>query len=81
MDYFTNVLFTFLDLGTLQLCCCLWRDLEHSDLIKNILICVSEMNEGLTGLERHEGEQLMSRISFKFSVSREKNVLTSNTTA
>jgi len=24
--------------------------------IKNILICVPKMNEGLTGLERHEGE-------------------------
>ncbi len=29
---------------------------ELSDLIKNILICVQKMNEGLTGLERHEGE-------------------------
>ncbi len=26
------------------------------DFIKNILICVPKMNEGLTGLERHEGE-------------------------
>ncbi len=24
--------------------------------IKNILICVQKMNEGLTGLERYEGE-------------------------
>ncbi len=24
--------------------------------IKNIFICVLKMNEGLTGLERHEGE-------------------------
>ncbi len=29
---------------------------EISDIIKNILICVPMMNEGLTGLERHEGE-------------------------
>ncbi len=29
---------------------------ELSDCIKNILICVSMMNEGLTGLERHQGE-------------------------
>jgi len=29
---------------------------EPSDLIKNILICVPKMNEGLTGVERHEGE-------------------------
>ena len=29
---------------------------QLSDLIKNILICVLKMNEGLTGLEQHEGE-------------------------
>ncbi len=27
-----------------------------SDFIKNILICVLKMNEGLTDLEQHEGE-------------------------
>ncbi len=27
-----------------------------SECIKSILICVSNMNEGLAGLERHEGE-------------------------
>ncbi len=27
-----------------------------SDFIQNILICVPRMNEGLMGLERHEGE-------------------------
>ncbi len=26
------------------------------DFIKNILICVPKINEGLTGLERHEEE-------------------------
>ncbi len=26
----------------------------------NILICVPKMSKGLTGLERHEGEQLMT---------------------
>ncbi len=31
-----------------------------SDFIKNIFICVLKMNEGLKGLERHEGEQLMT---------------------
>jgi len=29
---------------------------EPSDFIKNTLICVLKMNEGLTGVERHEGE-------------------------
>ncbi len=35
-----------------------------SDFIKNILICVPKMNKGLTGLERHEGEQLMTELKF-----------------
>ncbi len=56
MDYFTDVCATFLDLGTIQLHYCLRRIRELSDLIKNILICVLKMEEGLTGLERHEGE-------------------------
>ncbi len=32
------------------------RARELSDFIKNIFICVPKMNEGFTGLERHEGE-------------------------
>ncbi len=48
---FTDVFTTFLDLGTFQLCCCLWSVRQLSDFIKNILICVLKMNEGLTGLE------------------------------
>ncbi len=47
---------TFLGLGTCQLCCCLWKGRELSDFIRNILICVLKMNEGITGLKRHEGE-------------------------
>ncbi len=43
-------LYIFLDLGTFQLCCCLWRVRYLSDFIKNILICAPKMNEGLTGL-------------------------------
>ncbi len=39
-----------------QLRCCLCRVRELLDFIKNILICVLKMNEGLTGLEQHEGE-------------------------
>ncbi len=48
MDCFTDVFTTFLDLGTFQLSCYIWRVWEVSDLIKNILICVPRMNEGLT---------------------------------
>ncbi len=54
MDYCTDVLARFLDLGTLQLHCCIWRIREPSDLIKNIWICFPKMKKGLTGLERHE---------------------------
>ncbi len=56
MDHFNAVLTTFLGL-------------EHGNSIvvyrgsesvrissKNILICVQKINEGLSGLERHEGE-------------------------
>ncbi len=50
MDYFNDVLTTLLMLF------CLCRVRKLSDFIKNILICVSKMNEGLVGLERHEGE-------------------------
>ncbi len=56
MVYFTNVLATFLGLETFQLCCCLCRERKFLDFIKHILICVPKMNEGLTGLEQHEGE-------------------------
>ncbi len=55
MDYFNDVLTTFLGLehgGYIAV----YAGSESSDLIKNILICVPKMNEGLTGLERHEGE-------------------------
>ncbi len=43
-----------------------WTD-KLSDFIKNILICVLKMNEGLTGLERHEGESFSfwGELSFK----------------
>jgi len=44
--------------------CCLCVIQKPSDFIKNILICVLKMNEVLTGVERHEGEKLMTEISF-----------------
>ncbi len=33
-----------------------WKKSKLSDLIKNIWICVSKINEGFKGLERNEGE-------------------------
>ncbi len=55
MDFFNGVLNTFLVLGMFQLHCCLRRVRKLSDLIKNTLNCGPKMNEGLTGLEQHEG--------------------------
>ncbi len=52
---FNDLLATFLGLGTFQLRCCLCRVRKLSYFIKNILICVLKMIEGLMGLE-HEGE-------------------------
>ncbi len=56
MDYFTDVLAMFLDLDRGRTLAVYGRVRELSDFIKNILICVLKMNEGLTGLEQHEGE-------------------------
>ncbi len=51
MDYFTDVLTTFMGLGKFQLHCCLCRVRKLSDFIKNILICVPKMKKVLMGLE------------------------------
>ncbi len=45
MDYFVDVLGTFLGLDRVHYC--LWKVRKLSDFIKNILICVQKMNEGL----------------------------------
>ncbi len=47
---------TFLGLGTFLLLCCIWRVRKLQYFIKNILILVLKMNEGLRGLEQHEGD-------------------------
>ncbi len=55
-DYFTDFLTKFLcvDRGS---CVAVYGGSESSRISsKNILICVPKMKEGLTGLERHEGE-------------------------
>ncbi len=56
MIYFNDVLTTFLCVDPGNILTVYGRVRELSDSIKNILICVLKMNEGLTGLERHEGE-------------------------
>ncbi len=54
MDYFNDVLAMFLSLDRIRILAVYGRVRELSEFIKNILICVPKMNEGLTGLERHE---------------------------
>ncbi len=63
MDYFNNVLTTFLGLERVR---CVAETHTHththrvrnlSDFIKNIIICVPKMNEGL-GLEQHKGDRI-----------------------
>lgn len=56
---FNNVLISFLCLDRGRILAVY----ELSDFIKNILICVTKMNKGPTGLDRHEGEQ-STELSF-----------------
>ncbi len=56
MDYFNDLLATFLDLDRVNYIAVYGSVKELSECIKNILICVLKMNGGLTGLERHEGK-------------------------
>ncbi len=62
MDYFNDVLATFLSLDRGSILAVYGRVRELSEFIKNILICVPKMNEGLTGLERHKGWVINDRI-------------------
>ncbi len=56
MDYFNDVLATFLALERIS-CVVVYAGPESSRISsKNILLCVPKMNEGLTGLERRECE-------------------------
>jgi len=56
MNCFKYVFNTFLDLESLNAFALSAGLTESSYFINNILICVPKMNEGLTGVERHEGE-------------------------
>ncbi len=55
MDYFNYVLTTFLGIdrgSSLNV----YRRVRKLSDFKNNLICAPKINEGLTGLEQHEGE-------------------------
>jgi len=56
MNYFKYVFSSFLGIGSVNYLVGNAGLTEPSDFMKNILICVLKMNEGLTGVEQHEGE-------------------------
>ncbi len=64
MDYFNDVLATFLGLERVS-CIAVYAGSESSQISsKFILICIPKMNKGLTGLEHQEGEELMTEFLF-----------------
>ncbi len=56
MDYFTDVLATFLCFVRGRNLAVYGQVKELLNFINKFLICVPKMNEGLTGVERNEGE-------------------------
>ncbi len=56
MDYFTELLATFLDVDRVNYIAVYGRVRELSECIKNILNCVPKTNKAFTGLERHGGK-------------------------
>ncbi len=56
MDYFNDLLATFLNDDRVNYIAVYGRVRELSECIKNILICVPKINKAFTGLERHGGK-------------------------
>ncbi len=56
MDYFTDLLATFLDVDRGNYIAVYGRVRELSECIKNILIYVLKTNKAFMGLERHAGK-------------------------
>ncbi len=61
MDYFND---DILGLEHGSCCVAVYAGSESSRILSKILICVPKMNVGLMGLERQEGEQSMTSVSF-----------------
>ncbi len=68
MGSFYNMFVTLLDLLSFGYLDSQW-DRNLSGLIKNILICVLKVNQSLNGLKWHEGEQMMTEVSFLAKVT------------
>ncbi len=73
MDYLTNLLAMFLDMGTFQLCCCLWRVWKLSDSNQNILIYVPTMNGRSDGFGTTSG-WVLNGIIFIFGWTNPLNI-------
>ncbi len=64
MDYFNNVLTTFLGLERGSYIA-VYSESESSRISsKKILICVTKMNDSLKGWEQHEAKELMTEFSY-----------------
>ncbi len=64
MDYFTDLLATFLDVDRDYYIAVYGRVREMSECIKNILNFVPKTKEAFTGLEQYGGKWLMTKFSF-----------------
>ncbi len=74
MDYFTDLLATFLDVDRVNYIAVYVRARELSESIKNILICVPKTNEAFTGLERHGVNDNISILGWSNPLSYRKAV-------
>ncbi len=64
MDYFEDVLHTFLGLDSVIYLAVNGTVTSLPVFIQNILNCVPKTNEAFTDLERHGGKWLMRKFSF-----------------
>ncbi len=76
MDYFNDVLTTFLGLECVS-SVAVYAGSESSRISsKNILNCVPKINKGFMGLERHEGGVINDRIfNFGWTIPLAMNVV------
>ncbi len=64
MDYFDDAFHTFLGLDSVIYLAVNGTVTSLPVFIQNILNCVTNTNEGFTGLERHGGKWLITKFSF-----------------
>ncbi len=69
MDYFDNVFFTFLGLDSGIYLAVNGTVTSLPVSIQNILNCVPKTSKAFTGLERHGGKRIMTKVSFRGGVT------------